>query len=67
MIKNIMLGVMTVLVAGWVVIYSFPAQADRRRDEWQIYDRMSTCTVYSKNMRNGDTMYLSNCSIAIGQ
>lgn len=65
MFKNIMLGVMSVLVVGWVIIYAFPAQADHRRDEWRVFDRLQGCTIWTKPIGGGHDMYAANCSIAI--
>lgn len=69
MIKNfIIAAVIAAGFTGMILISAGSADADRRRDEWQVYDRQGVCTIYSKNMRNGDVMYISNvCSIAIGQ
>lgn len=63
MFKNIMLGVMTVLVAGWVVIYSFPAKADRSRDSRFSYiGRAGGCDVYG--YQGVFVVYGKDCDIA---
>ena len=72
MFKNIMLGVMTVLVVGWVIIYTMPtAEADHenRRLDFERVGSADGCDVYT-TFSNGVRIFLAvgnqyrTCSVA---
>ena len=70
MFKNIMLGTMTTLLIGWVVIYSFPAQADRKKGEFEYVGQAGACRVYKLETAGApvyaaSSMYADySCSVA---
>jgi hypothetical protein len=67
MLKNIIaISLVAVGVLSVVGLFASPrAEADHKRDEWRVFDRLQNCTIYSKPIGGGHDIYAANCSIAI--